>query len=452
MPNTLRSITVFVVIILLLNSFAQRVAYAHHSALRMPFLPGSTWGIIRGYKYASHPDATYQEYSLDLVKDDGQTTGQPVLAAADGRFVGIDQGPGCVVISLFDGHYLMTCHLKDIKPFTLGQLIRQGEQLGVVAPAGEAGNEGTPHIHITLYSASSPTAPRIERIAIPFDNAHGSKLDGYEFRPDGTVNQHAGISGLQSTNGPFSRQTRGVFHNLSANAGGTVYINLLAQDTIVSGTVNFTHLPEDPIPLCGAGDFTGTHQDSTLLLSFTSNDTDTGCGYDRNAVFTMTTTLDRGATHLWGTYQAKNANGSRVSEAPGVFEVWTDENQPGHIFYSGTLSNSSGNQNGLVIVEIIVGNNTVSGFVNFSNHPNEALLCGAGEFTGSRDGDAIVFSFVSNDPDSGCGFDRGLRFQLNATLTDDLSTISGEYYARGIRQGSFSAERTTRVFFPNIGE
>jgi hypothetical protein len=120
----------------------------------------------------------------------------------------------------------------------------------------------------------------------------------------------------------------GVFYNLLAMAGGIVDVDLALTDMQALGYINFTQRPEDPAPLCGAGDFSGPRDGNTLHLSFISDDPDPGCGFDRNAVFTMTANIDGHTTHFWGDYQGTNAGGSHIREAPGVFEAWTPGSQP----------------------------------------------------------------------------------------------------------------------------
>jgi len=198
----IRPLTIFVAVltVVVLNYFSPPTVDANHSNLKMPFQSGPTWKISSGY-HDTFAHEGYKLYSLDLVRDDHQTTGQNVVAGSGGTVAWIDATYGCVSIDLQDNYYLMTCHMLGAGSFSSGQSISQGQVLGTVAPAGQAGNNGTPHIHITLYYATYSAAPPNARTAIPFDSAHGSKLDGYDFPPNGTVNQYAGTTGLQSTNG-----------------------------------------------------------------------------------------------------------------------------------------------------------------------------------------------------------------------------------------------------------
>ena len=225
----IRALTVLLLILLISPTNVD----ADHSNLKMPFQPGPTWRIMSGYHNTSSHEG-YELYSLDLARDDNQTTEQSVVAGASGTVAWIDADYGCVSIDLQDNYYLMTCHVLGVSAFSHGQSITQGQVLGTVGPAGQVGNNGTPHIHLTLYSALNWRAPSNERTPIPFENAHGSKLDGHDFPPNGQISQWARTTGLQSTNG-------------GTNSGGTV------QVTSVSTTDN----DANPKTVFNTGDILG---------------------------------------------------------------------------------------------------------------------------------------------------------------------------------------------------
>lgn len=220
---------------------------------------------------------------------------------------------------------------------------------------------------------------------------------------------------------------QGIFYNRGAHAGGLVDMNIALQPIGASGYINFTNRQEDPTPLCGAGNFSGAGTNDNLSLTFISADPDQGCGFDKNAVFTITSTIDTSMTHSWGDYASKNANGSNIAEYPGVLETWTSSNRPIRISYTGVFTNTAVNRGGPVTIDIAIGTNTVSGYMNFTNNPSEGLLCGAGEFTGVKDGSTLEYSFISHDLDPGCGFDTGLRFVMQASLSENATVIAGNY-------------------------
>lgn len=230
---------------------------------------------------------------------------------------------------------------------------------------------------------------------------------------------------------------QGVFYNTRVRSGGTVTIQNFEQQK-GSGYINFTQRPENPNPLCGAGNFSGSSRNKTITATFVSNDIDPGCGFDRNAVFSLNGTVN--GTSFWGNYSGKNTNGSRFVEAGGVFEAIAGQ-LPKRQIYIGTFKNNSSNAGGSVIIEMLVGQNTVSGFINFTNQPSQQPLCGAGEFTGvRRPNNTIELSFISNDPDQNCGFDKGLQFLIDAQLSNNQTALTGNYKVNNSPSGSFRAE------------
>jgi hypothetical protein len=105
--------------------------------------------------------------------------------------------------------------------------------------------------------------------------------------------------------------------------------------------------------------------------------------------------------------------------------------------YSGTFTNTTRNARGTVILHLTVDtSNVASGYINFTEFPGGIPLCGAGDFYGVKEGDSIDVTFKSKDPDRGCGFMSGMRFKVNATLSEDSRTIEGNYYVNN-DQGTF---------------
>jgi hypothetical protein len=137
---------------------------------------------------------------LDLVRDDGEQAGQPVLAPVSGKIVWVDAEHGMLSISLGGNHYITVAHMDFAQSFKSGDKVKQGQVLGTVAQNGQNGNNGLAHIHITLYDADSPSADWTKRKAVPFSNDFA--IDGYSFSPDGSWNQFTGTKGIASTNVP----------------------------------------------------------------------------------------------------------------------------------------------------------------------------------------------------------------------------------------------------------
>jgi len=179
--------------------------------IKIPAPYGTSWRITNGYNgYGPHSWA-YQRYAFDIVRDDGGTTaGTPVLAPISGTVAWTAPDFGGVSLSGGDGYYVYTAHVLLTRGLSRGQFVRQGEQLGTVAPAGSTNNNGTPHIHINVYSQPTASSPASSRVPIPFDGALA--LDGRSFAVNGTYNQYNGVRGLRSTNGGGSPASSGADH------------------------------------------------------------------------------------------------------------------------------------------------------------------------------------------------------------------------------------------------
>jgi hypothetical protein len=75
------------------------------------------------------------------------------------------------------------------------------------------------------------------------------------------------------------------------------------------------------------------------------------------------------------------------------------------ITYSGPFTNTTYDVHGNVVITLNIGmDNTVSGYINFTEYPGQPILCGAGDLTSSKQENSIEFSFTSRDPDPGCEY------------------------------------------------
>jgi hypothetical protein len=96
----------------------------------------------------------------------------------------------------------------------------------------------------------------------------------------------------------------GPFTNTTVNAHGTVVMIVnIGTNNVISGYINFTQSPGQPI-LCGAGDFTidGSQQGNSIEFSFISKDLDPSCGFDWGLHFTVSGTLSEGGRVFEGHY------------------------------------------------------------------------------------------------------------------------------------------------------
>lgn len=112
--------------------------------------------------------------------------------------------------------------------------------------------------------------------------------------------------------------------------------------------------------------------------------------------------------------------------------------------YTGTFMNTSVGKSGNVTLDLALGNDQITGMMNFSNNPGSIPLCGAGELVGTRDDNQLVWHFSSNDTDTGCGFETGNLFSIEGSLSSDASTIVGNYtVSDGLQsqQGTFMVSR-----------
>lgn len=82
----------------------------------------------------------------------------------------------------------------------------------------------------------------------------------------------------------------------------------------------------------------------------------------------------------------------------------------------------------MIAANLTVNGAGVTGFINFSQIMGDlSPNCGAGSLMSTRQGNAITGYFISDDPDLGCGFDRGKRINTTGEVTDDGDHFWGEY-------------------------
>ncbi|MEZ4497819.1 MAG: hypothetical protein R2845_13815, partial [Thermomicrobiales bacterium] len=104
---------------------------------------------------------------------------------------------GGMSINLADGYALAYFHTTLAPGLAAGQTVRQGQYLGTVAPPGQGGNGGFPHIHITLWSTTD--GGNWSRNAVAFSG--GQSIEGVSLPAlaDTSVNQYRGTT-FTSTN------------------------------------------------------------------------------------------------------------------------------------------------------------------------------------------------------------------------------------------------------------
>lgn len=244
-------------------------------------------------------------------------------------------------------------------------------------------------------------------------------------------------------------QMRGVFFNAhpQVRAGGSA--TLTGFDRANLGRLDFTALPDDTRTLCGAGDLIGERVEQSLIATFTSGDTDPGCGFDHGGIFTIAATVRANQRRLWGDFSTRNAGGSAFIEGYGGFEVWAEGAAPQSKRYAGTFTNTSVGRSGTADMTFLIGERTVSGAINLSNLPGEAALCGAGAFTGLIEPDgAVLLSFRSNDLDPGCQ-SVSSQFIIQAALIDAGANFAGTFIVAG-QEGTLTLTRVVELHVPLI--
>jgi hypothetical protein len=168
--------------------------------IKMPFASGANWTTSQGYNTGATGGSHYNcstsgctwkyKYSFDLVRADGNTAGQSVLSPVNGTIRWIDEYYGGMSINLGNGWAVAYFHTTLKAGLAAGQTITQGQYMGTVAPPGQGGNGGFPHIHVTLWKTTD--GGNWSRDAQPFTGEFA--LDGYDFPAlaDSQVNQYRG--------------------------------------------------------------------------------------------------------------------------------------------------------------------------------------------------------------------------------------------------------------------
>jgi len=170
---------------------AEATPVATGSGLSWP-VSGGTWEIMQGYNGSSHQnqDSLWQYYySLDLVRTDGNTAGQTVLAPATGTVRWTDPSTGGMSIDIGNGHAVAVFHVAVDPGIAWGDSLEQGQAIGTISGPGGPGFAGTPHVHFTLWETTDQG--NWSRVAVPFVGEYA--ISGQEFPDTGGSNQHRGV-------------------------------------------------------------------------------------------------------------------------------------------------------------------------------------------------------------------------------------------------------------------
>lgn len=221
---------VLTLLIALVVPFATRDAEAAPLGLKLPALAGTQWKAASGYNTATHLGV--DPYALDLVRADGApTAGSPVLAPVSGMLGGGGTSQDCAWIRAAEVTVLI-CHIIT-EPYARNAAIIQGQLLGTVAPEGQKGNNGLPHIHLAVnLGGSSGTS-------LPFDGDY--ILDGVRFPATTESNAYSGAPIVTSTNAAIAGAPAAATPTPRATStptpAPTVVASVASRGRIVSGVV-----------------------------------------------------------------------------------------------------------------------------------------------------------------------------------------------------------------------
>jgi murein DD-endopeptidase MepM/ murein hydrolase activator NlpD len=113
--------------------------------------------IVSEFGWRTHP--IFGDQRLHAGADFRGTTGQPILASADGTvlFTGVMTGYGNVVI-LDHGRSLATLYAHQSRiAVSNGQKVKKGQVIGYVGSTGYATG---PHLHFEVRAGGTPVNPR----------------------------------------------------------------------------------------------------------------------------------------------------------------------------------------------------------------------------------------------------------------------------------------------------
>lgn len=248
-------------LVLAMPVLASPASAATPAMLYFPAPEGSAWAILAGYNTATHSMADRGDpYAIDLHRTDAPTEGTPVLAPISGTVGYVSSS--CITIRDASRTSVLLCHL--FAPQSLrNRAVARGQQIGVVAPAGEAGNNGVAHIHLALTAAAGGSMPfvgayALEGIALPATTAANAYADT---RFPSTNRALPGVNaGADLTVRPGTAVT---LHPTVTNTGGAGLAYLWTQ---VSGTA---------VPLLANGpstSFTAPTKTGTLQFRVTVSD------------------------------------------------------------------------------------------------------------------------------------------------------------------------------------
>lgn len=151
---------------------------------------GGEWSVLQGYNGSSHYNSGLWQYqdSLDLIRTDGSTAGQPIYSPVSGTIRWFDPSTGGVSIDMGNGYAFAMFHAYYDGSLQEGDTVSQGQYIGTIAPAYEAAAGSNAHLHIAVWATSD--GGNWSRESVPFTGALA--LSGSEFSNTGVSFEHTG--------------------------------------------------------------------------------------------------------------------------------------------------------------------------------------------------------------------------------------------------------------------
>lgn len=151
---------------------------------------GGEWSFLQGYNGSSHYDSGLWQYqdSIDIVRTDGSSAGQPIYSPVNGTIRWFDPSTGGMTIDMGNGYAFAMFHAYYDGSLKEGDYVTQGQYVGTIAPAYEAAAGSNAHLHITVWATTD--GGNWSRESVPFTGALA--LSGSEFYNSGVPLEHTG--------------------------------------------------------------------------------------------------------------------------------------------------------------------------------------------------------------------------------------------------------------------
>lgn len=151
---------------------------------------GGEWSFLQGYNGSSHYDSGLWQYgdSIDLVRTDGSTGGQPIYSPVNGTIRWFDPATGGVSIDMGNGYAFAMFHANFDAGLGEGDPVSQGQYIGTISGPGEGANGGTPHLHIAVWATDD--GGNWSRESVPFTGSLA--ISGNEYANTGAGFEHTG--------------------------------------------------------------------------------------------------------------------------------------------------------------------------------------------------------------------------------------------------------------------